>query len=571
MDFGGFGFGFDFDTVEGSASETSGNSGFEDWGQALENFFDTPTKKVEKSSKASEKKGDVKKTGAKADKKKGNGKDDDVTLPVTIRARGFKTTIDGFGKMKLSEIGKKLIEDGYNQFLIPGMGLVYHESVGTVYVTDGAGTAAASNTAIDLSDGKTITVIDGQLSATFSADDFADKEVDEITASDVAERFALINPNYAGCGVSYTEGNGYFYPVFSSYELTRVNVPVTIMLDGDMSELEDEGVADVKALTKMVYGELPNGLVANLAKTAREGVYATCYCSFSAYCITEIAAASNSNPSNPKKVEQKYELPLELYVVTFNCLYNLTPEDFDGAKKVTLEQIKNFMADKQKMFSDKSRKLDTLYNKEMNRLAVMFVSGSKGCELIRTEEELGQCRKKEQFHGFFVGKQGVVKLLALPHGNFFTLMGKEELCTTVMGIAFERKLPKIPSEIFYSIVEYFREDLGKEAMVRIVYNKECGEFSFYKAGGRRSKARLDYEFEVDESLFCPNMVQVMEIHSHNTMPAFFSVVDDQDESGYPGVFGVIGNLDCQSPSMKFRAGVSGIFKELDCLDLFEEL
>ena len=106
-------------------------------------------------------------------------------------------------------------------------------------------------------------------------------------------------------------------------------------------------------------------------------------------------------------------------------------------------------------------------------------------------------------------------------------------------------------------------------MVRIVYNKMEDEFSFYKAKGPRSKASILYEFDVDESYFSPNMVQVMEIHSHNSMPAFFSGIDDRDEAGYPGVFGVIGHLDRQSPSICLRAGNCGIFHPIAVSEIFE--
>ena len=155
------------------------------------------------------------------------------------------------------------------------------------------------------------------------------------------------------------------------------------------------------------------------------------------------------------------------------------------------------------------------------------------------------------------------------NGNFISQMGKNELCTTVMSISFERKLPLIPGQLLEEILAYFREDLSLEAMVRIVYDKETGMFSFYKAGGVRSKVRLDYVFEAGEDMFSPSKIQVMELHSHNVMNAFFSPTDDRDESCYPGVFGVVGRLDEEEPEMLLRAGNDGMFTWLRIEDIFD--
>ncbi len=50
---------------------------------------------------------------------------------------------------------------------------------------------------------------------------------------------------------------------------------------------------------------------------------------------------------------------------------------------------------------------------------------------------------------------------------------------------------------------------------------------------------------------------LIEIHSHHEMPAFFSSMDDEDETGFR-IYGVIGNL-CQTPQILFRIGIYGHF------------
>lgn len=564
-----FGFaGFDFEEKETDRDDVQQNffqNGFgNDWGLSLESFFGSPNEEKGKSKEKadnSKKKGKKEKTANKS-----NGKDEDIKLPVTIIARGFEKTLEGSGTLKLSEVGKKLIEEGYHQFEIPGMAFFYVEEANRIFVVDGKVTGADEDTAVELSEDNKITVIDGLLTATFTAEDFPDKEEDEITAGDVAKRFAMVNPYYEGCKISYDEGCTYCYPVFDKYEYGKVKMPIQLMIKGSMEEYQQDELSDINSLKDSLFGKLPAKLSLSIAKTGKSDVYAISFTSANSYFVAE---ASASDGKKAKKVETKYPLPLELYIVTFNCFYDLKPEHFDGKEKVTLEEIKSYMADKQRMFADKSRKLDVLYNEDMKRLAVMFVSGSKGCELIRTREEFETCKKKDNFHGFFCVKEGTYDVLSLPHGTFITMQDRLENGGAPLSLKFERKLPKIPSDLLFEIIEYFKEDLSKEAMVRIVYNKMEDEFSFYKANGPRSKASILYEFDVDESYFSPNMVQVMEIHSHNSMPAFFSSIDDRDEAGYPGVFGVIGHLDRQAPSICLRAGNCGIFHPIAVNDLFE--
>ena len=186
MDLNGFGFdGFPFggENKETEEQNFSGQGFNADWGLSLESFFGTPDEKTNKGKKKTDSPKDTsKKNGKKESKKGSNGKDEEVKLPVTVTGRGFEKIIEGSGVLKLSDVAKRLIEEGYHQFEIPGMALYYVEDMKQVFVVDGKVNGADDDTAIDLSDGKSITVIDGLLTATFTADDFLEKEEDEITA-----------------------------------------------------------------------------------------------------------------------------------------------------------------------------------------------------------------------------------------------------------------------------------------------------------------------------------------------------------------------------------------------------
>lgn len=126
---------------------------------------------------------------------------------------------------------------------------------------------------------------------------------------------------------------------------------------------------------------------------------------------------------------------------------------------------------------------------------------------------------------------------------------------------FKIILPKIPESILEDIVSYFQEDLTKEAMVQIFFDKKRQQYFVYKpmqitVGSAHIKVKRDQKLEFD-----PNNILVMDIHSHNKMSAFFSCVDDEDEKENR-LYGVIGNLH-NSPTMCFRAMIDGHEIKLD--------
>lgn len=116
------------------------------------------------------------------------------------------------------------------------------------------------------------------------------------------------------------------------------------------------------------------------------------------------------------------------------------------------------------------------------------------------------------------------------------------------------------------VIEYFRRDLANEAMVVLCYNKSNGEFFLSTPEASVSKVSVDYKLKH----YGKNILQVCQIHSHNTMSAVFSSVDDADEI-MPGVYGVIGRLDASNPQINFRAGYEGVFTPLSVWDIFEEV
>ena len=61
---------------------------------------------------------------------------------------------------------------------------------------------------------------------------------------------------------------------------------------------------------------------------------------------------------------------------------------------------------------------------------------------------------------------------------------------------------------------------------------------------------------------------LIEVHSHNSMPACFSSMDDRDETGFK-VYGVLGKLQADRPELALRVGVYGHFVPVTIDQVFE--
>lgn len=132
---------------------------------------------------------------------------------------------------------------------------------------------------------------------------------------------------------------------------------------------------------------------------------------------------------------------------------------------------------------------------------------------------------------------------------------------------FQFNLPKIPGIFLEQILSFFRDfcknGLEYEVMVQIYWNKKKLKYEIYCPEQDVSKVNVYYE----EREFSEDRIEVVQIHSHNTMPAFFSSTDNKDEKKYL-MYGVIGSLDT-FPSMELRVGLNGYYYELDFNNVFE--
>lgn len=208
----------------------------------------------------------------------------------------------------------------------------------------------------------------------------------------------------------------------------------------------------------------------------------------------------------------------------------LTSDMFDGKEYVTDKEILKLV---DKYFPQIYQEKNTVvsYIENVNTVCVLHIGRTKGCDKIETGAGI-----------FFLRENN--------------------------GLEYVSLLPPIPLEILLEVEEYFREELPTEAIVQIIYDKKDAQYKVFKPDSVKMLAKVSWsDFETLNMLKESDIV-VMEIHSHNTMNAFFSAVDDSDET-LPMLYGVMGRLDEKHGRIKIRAGAAGRFVSLNMKQVFE--
>ncbi len=150
----------------------------------------------------------------------------------------------------------------------------------------------------------------------------------------------------------------------------------------------------------------------------------------------------------------------------------------------------------------------------------------------------------------------------IAHADNVTILDK-------VRAGFIPALPKIPYKLLSEVISFFRAQISSEnefeALVYVYWSveKEC----YYVCVPEQfvSKTRVKATVpDLDEDQF----VLVMEIHSHNTMPALFSPIDDEDEKA-TRLYAVIGSLNKLYPDIEIRFSVGGRFEDVNADAVFE--
>lgn len=133
---------------------------------------------------------------------------------------------------------------------------------------------------------------------------------------------------------------------------------------------------------------------------------------------------------------------------------------------------------------------------------------------------------------------------------------------------FQMALPKIPMHVLMFVINFFAklsERFELEALVHILYDTVRHKYTI-----RVPRQELTHTsvHSVMEEEYPEHLLHVMDIHSHNTMPARFSMIDDHDEQA-TRLYAVVGRLDKVFPDITVRASCAGKFVYLQPQEVFE--
>ncbi len=113
------------------------------------------------------------------------------------------------------------------------------------------------------------------------------------------------------------------------------------------------------------------------------------------------------------------------------------------------------------------------------------------------------------------------------------------------------KVPRISDRFLHSVLMSARQHLPNEALYQFSYNRAAEQF------GSTWRCAMPSQHVTAVSVeFGDTPAAVLDLHSHNTMDAFFSSTDDADEQGLR-FYAVIGKLDTELPEIALRVGVYG--------------
>lgn len=147
--------------------------------------------------------------------------------------------------------------------------------------------------------------------------------------------------------------------------------------------------------------------------------------------------------------------------------------------------------------------------------------------------------------------------------------GSCELLSDVRA-GFIPALPHIPMELVMEIVSFFRhymsDGMEREVLVNVYWDTE--EKRFLIDAPEQTVTKASVNSKTNDMYAGNRYIHYMDIHSHNSMKAFFSGIDDKDERA-TRLYSVIGNLHEYFPDIKTRISNGGKFMEINPEDVFE--
>lgn len=151
--------------------------------------------------------------------------------------------------------------------------------------------------------------------------------------------------------------------------------------------------------------------------------------------------------------------------------------------------------------------------------------------------------------GYFVRRIGNINY-RLPYGNFHNIT--------------QLNVPKVPRELFAGFKQYAVANCRREVGASIIWNEFTNAYRLQQLDAIASSAdELVYAHaRLDEGEHV-----IVDCHSHARGKAFFSAIDDADDSNHVNFALVYGHCDQANQSSAMRLSIYGIFDNFTLEDL----
>lgn len=224
-------------------------------------------------------------------------------------------------------------------------------------------------------------------------------------------------------------------------------------------------------------------------------------------------------------------------------------------RTMKLEDVRqNILED---MFPELTREnTDMLYNKEKNMIVPAIKGHKKGGP--EPEQPIPVYRRIPVDHAerpvyHVIGNDGVYQVRHTQAGVF---IARIEASTPLNFFnTFKLSVPRVPSAIIRSAIDVFRQDVKREWLINVIYNRMKSGYWYTIPNQEATGFNVEAEAFVDTD----DEFVVLQIHSHGNLLPFFSKQDDADEIR-TGLYAVAGNLDREPADMLMRFSCGGIFQ-----------
>lgn len=192
----------------------------------------------------------------------------------------------------------------------------------------------------------------------------------------------------------------------------------------------------------------------------------------------------------------------------------------------------------------------------MDRLKKQFIEQSNDYIVLKSKEDL-EALEPTKLNTWIFDGNGIHLTIKNAIGEFTGCVNKTELhgLPKLMSPCFRINVPKIPATIYKQVQQFFYDIADRmddaEAYVQIYFDKEEDKYFVNVPMQKVAGASVHYDAENLSNANPDRYIFVCEIHSHNTMSAFFSGVDDADEKECR-FYGVFGKIKDEEPEFVLR-------------------